>query len=330
MAAALDIKAVACTGRGDQGDLDFACVPVRNVLIAFQIPWLIPNLGQVFPDALMVVLIPVRHQHVLAVGLLDQIAQHLQLPVMNDSHLPIGVVESAVGHLQQLSGEDRGIGGIDRLTVHLHQQFLLHGVVQITLGGLHVHIVVDRHALGHIQIVQCLHGDGDVGDFAIDCFLRAGQGDVIVDDAGVGIHDRRSEIRLPVSADEPAEPDALVDQEGLCPQVHQAVAGRGAGESDHPLDLWPDLPQRLPSLALVILERGELVDYHHIEGPGPVQLFQIVHQPFHVFPVDDVDVGRGTQGGLTLLDAAYHHGHMQEIQTVPFEPFFRPDRGTYP
>lgn len=83
MTASLNIEAVSCTGRRDQTDLDLARVPVCNILIAFQVSGLIPLLRQVFPDTLVVVLEPVGNQHVLAVGLLDEIGQHLQLLVVN-------------------------------------------------------------------------------------------------------------------------------------------------------------------------------------------------------------------------------------------------------
>ena len=49
-------------------------------------------------------------------------------------------------------------------------------------------------------------------------------------------------------------------------------------------------------------------------------------QPFHVFPVDDVDVGRGPQRCLTLLGAAYHHAHAQEARVLPGIALLRPDR----
>ena len=277
----------------------------------------------------MVVLIPVRHQHVLAVGLLDEVRKHQELLIMDHAHLPVGIVDRAVCHLQELPGQDRCIGGIDLVVTDLHQQSFFHLVVQFPLDLVHIDVVVDGHLLRHIEVVQRFHGNRDVRDPAVDRFLCTGQRHVVEHHSGVRIHACRFEVRLPEPADEPAEPDAFVDQEGLSPQVKESVAGRCTCQAHHAFDLGTDLPQRLPSLALVIFKAGELIDHHHVEGPRDAALFQIVGQPFQVLPVHNIDICRCPQGCLALLGAAYHHGHFQEACVLPEISLLRPYTAAY-
>ena len=73
VAASLDIDAMAHASGRNQTDLDLTGIPVRNLLIGFDVPGLIPMLLQVFPDTVMIVLVPVSYQYVLAVCLLDEL-----------------------------------------------------------------------------------------------------------------------------------------------------------------------------------------------------------------------------------------------------------------
>ena len=44
----------------------------------------------------MVVLVPVRHENILAIGLLDEVGKFLQLLVMNNTYLPVGIVDRTI------------------------------------------------------------------------------------------------------------------------------------------------------------------------------------------------------------------------------------------
>ena len=159
----------------------------------------------------MVMTKPVGDQHVLAVGLLYQVFQHIQLFVM-DCHDFSGVgVNRAVRHLQELPRQDGGIGGIDLLTFDMDQKVLLHPLVQLSLGRLHHHFVRYRHIIRHVQIVQRLHGDGDIGDPLIDAVLRSLQWDVVENHSRIGVHSSGTEEGAAVLADESPQPLTPVD-----------------------------------------------------------------------------------------------------------------------
>src|SRR5699024_2551498 len=109
--------------------------------------------------------------------------------------------------------------------------------------------------VGHIEIIQGLHRDGDVGNPLIDLFLRSRPWDILKDHTGLRIHGAGFEVRLPVPADESAKPLPAIQDADFRPQIHETVGGRCPSQANPPFDKWPYLPKPLKSLRLVVLER---------------------------------------------------------------------------
>ena len=65
----------------------------------------------------------------------------------------------------------------------------------------------------------------------------------------------------------------------------------------------------------MVLKAAALIDYHHVKRPAvPV----IVHQPAHIFAVDDVQVRRGVQRPDPPCLASKDWGHPEDLRVVPF------------
>ena len=110
--------------RMDHSDRDLSFVPVRDVLVAFNLPCL----REPLPDPVPVVLEPVGHQYVLAVGFLDQIFQEIQLPVVDVDDFMVFGVDGAVTQLKQFSAEDSGVLGVNNVFLHSDGVFALCGI----------------------------------------------------------------------------------------------------------------------------------------------------------------------------------------------------------
>ena len=185
-------------------------------------------------------------------------------------------------------------------------------------------------ALRHVQIVQGLHGDGDVRDPLIDLLLRSRQRFITKDHSGMGIHPGGPEEGFPVPAYEPAKPLSPVDQEGLGPEVHQAVGGGRPSQADDPLYMRPDLPQCHPPLRPVVLEGRELIYDHHVEGPRHAVPLQVVDEPFHVLAVDHVHISGLLQCRLPALCPSRDDAHLKEGRVLPALLLPGPHRGADP
>jgi len=96
-----------------------------------------------------------------------------------------------------------------------------------------------------------------------------------------------NEVRISVGADEPSQPYALVQQLELCPEVDQTIARGCSGEPHDALYHGPSFHQGPEALGTVVLERGELVDDHHVEVEGQGGFLD---QPLHILAVDDVQI----------------------------------------
>ena len=167
-----------------------------------------------------------------------------------------------------LIGEGRGIGGIYISVLQRDNQVGFQLVVQLPLGCGHFHLVIDKNTLRHLQIVHGLHGYRDVGDTLVDLFLCSRSGNVGEHHTGGGVHGASLEIALPESSDKPAQPLPAVQDANLGPEVHETIGCGCAGQADPAFDKRAHLPQPLEPLALIILERRKLVDYHAVEVPA--------------------------------------------------------------
>ena len=229
-------------------------------------------------------LIGVHHQHRLAVGGFDEILQRVQLFIVNHADVVELIVHRAVGQLQQLA---RQRGGVQRQHIAIcvwKQHVPLHLPVQLFLPGRErqLHHVID--ALRHLQMVCRLHGHAEVAQSSIDLLLRARLQLVLIGQPAVG----RGKIQIEVAAHGASQSLPSIQQKHLRPQILQPVGSGRAGESYHAPELSQHLLQRQKAFRPAVFEGRKLVDHQHIEGqlsPGIV-----LHQPFHVFPVDDVQL----------------------------------------
>lgn len=319
-ATGLQVDAVTGRGRMDDRYRDFAAVPVGDVLAGFQLT----DIEALF-DALQVVTEPVGHQYGLAIGGFDDVLQRVQLPVMELYRIAGIGIDSAVGELGQFPGQGRCVGSSHLAIRELQDESLFELLVPVGLCVREVDLISGGYELRHLQVVGGFHGNRDVRNPAVDGVLRSRHGLVGVDDLSVAFV--REEEGVPILCDEASEALTHIQQPELGPQIHEAVGGRGAGQSDDALDLGSDAQQSFKSLGLVILERGQLVNDHGIVVKGKTAALD---EPAQVLSVDDGDVGADHQGGPPLSGAAYGHGIGQLFQMRPFLDFRRPGVAGHP
>ena len=126
----------------------------------------------------------------------------------------------------------------------------------------------------------------------------------------------RSEIEVKVAAHRSAQPLTAIQQKYLRPQILQTVGRGRAGKSHHAAELSQHLLQRQKAFRPAVFEGRKLVDHQHIKGqlsPGVV-----LHQPFHVFTVDDVQLRLSAERLNALLGRAEDALHPQPFQVLPF------------
>ncbi len=195
-----------------------------------------------------VMLEPVRDQHWLPVCRLNQILQHFQLPAVNHAGFLVLVIYSAVAHLEQLIGQRCRIGRIDVAILKRDNQILLQLVVQLPFLTIHLDLMVHIETLRHLQVVDRLHGNGDIGYPFVDLLLGARSRNVGEYDTCCRIHRAGFEIGIPKAADETSQPLPAIQDTNLRPQVHQAVRCWCTCQSDPALHKWTYLPEVLESL----------------------------------------------------------------------------------
>ena len=137
---------------------------------------------------------------------------------MDLDDLAVIIVNRTVCHLRQLAGERCGIGGGDfNISERQHQLLLQIGVFLFLLIG-KTDGIFAADQFRHLQVVGCLHGNGDVGNLPVDGVLRIRQRFVAVDDLTVALI--RLKVVGAVLGDEPSQPLTHVQDAELCPQVH--------------------------------------------------------------------------------------------------------------
>jgi hypothetical protein len=82
------------------------------------------------------------------------------------------------------------------------------------------------------------------------------------------------------------------------------------------------LTQSLPPLGGVVLETGQLIEDDHVEGQHSIELVQ---KPYHVLPVDDVQVGVCVESLAALSGSARDDGALDGGSVIPLRAFLRPD-----
>ena len=189
---------------------------------------------------------PIGHQHRFPVGSFDQILQGVQLPVVNPDLLLVVIVDRTVCHLQELAGEGGCVCDRDFLLRKLQYQRCPKLLVPFAFIIGQIHHAVVHNELRHLQVIGCLHGNGDIRDLLVDRLVRTGQELVGVDDLAVPLV--RGEVVVAVHPDKATESLTHVQNLEFCPQVHEAVRGRGTGQPDNPLYPWPHPHQSLKAL----------------------------------------------------------------------------------
>ena len=165
-------------------------------------------------------------------------------------------------------------------------------------------------------MVGCLHGNGDVGNLPVDGVLRIRQRLVGIDNLTVPLI--RLKVVGAVLGDEPPQPLTHVQDAELSPQIHQTAPGGSTGQPNDTVDLWTDFQESFEPLCAVVLERGQLVYYDHVEGERNAAFF---NEPLDIFSVDDVNVSGSCKCSTAFSFGADSHGADEVLQMIPLIDF---------
>ena len=264
-------------------------------------------------------LVPVAvEQQARLVQRLHQLAQGFQLRVVYAVDAAVLVVHAAAAQLQQLPGQRGGGRGANLLVVaDAHHHRALHLPVCPLPGLVQRHRHVVDHQLRQLQPVLGLHAHADVADLRPHRLKRAGLRRVLVSPRVV------VEIPLTVVRDVASQPLPAVQQINLAPQVHDAVGRGRAGQDHHAVNLRQHPPQGLEALRRRVLEARRFVHHDHVKRPGRAVF---LHQPRHVLPVDDRDVGPHAYRVLPVSRGPQRRRNRQPVQMVPLSGLGLPGR----
>ena len=304
----------------DDRHRDLSGVPVGDVTGRLQFPDIKPLADpfQVMPE-------PVANHDRFPVSAFQQVFQGIQLFVVDLMDGMLRVVDRAVCHLQQFIGQGRRVHRVDFFLTDGKYHILFQAVIQFLFPfrQLHLHLVTD--AGRHLQIILRLHGDCDIGDGVVNLFLRAGPW--LIGEHYLRVPLVRREIPVTVASDVPSQPLSHIKDAVFRKKVHQPVAGRRPCQADDPFHIRTHLQQAPEPVRLPALERGKLIDDHHVEVKGDPA---VVHQPVHVFPVDDVNVRIFCQGSQPFLPGTDGHRIPDAFQVVPLLNLSWPGIPAYP
>ena len=228
-------------------------------------------------------------------------------------------VYGTISHLGELVCQCGCVTSVDFLTAQGKHHFGLHGVIGFFLffrKG-HFHLIDD--AFWHSQMVNGLHGNGDVGDLMVDGILRSGKR--LIGEHHLAVSLVWLEVAVSVMGDEASQSLAHVQQAELRPKIHETVGGRCASETNHPFYGRTDLEETSEPLCLVGLEGRKFVDDYHIVVKGQATFF---HQPLDVFSVDDVQEHSLLESSFAFCFGANGYGVGQPIEVIPFLDLRRP------
>ena len=125
-------------------------------------------------DAGKIVPVPVDHQH-RRLGGLYEILQSVQLAGVERDGCAVIRIDTSVCKLAQLVGEGCGIGSCDhRITLgtELHDQLIAKGAIHGTFLLREADGIAVGNKLGHREMVERFHADGNIPDLLIDLLLR--------------------------------------------------------------------------------------------------------------------------------------------------------------
>ena len=100
---------------------------------------------------------------------------------------------------------------------------MLEHIVELALVRVHLHLVPGRNTIRHIQVIQSLHGDGDVRDALVDQLLCALFRLVMEHHPAGRIHGCCLEIGFSVSADELTSQLAMANHKAKEKQPHSTL-----------------------------------------------------------------------------------------------------------
>ena len=277
---------------------DFSAVPRLGVCDAGEHR----RLGELLKDALLVVLVGVEDQQIVSRTCVGDLFESLELGVVDRDHVALVVVDRAVRHLKELTGQRRRHVSPDR-GGHLVQRL---GVVHVQLGvavlllqqrndlvalkllvpppRLAIQLHADRvvHGLGPVGVCN---GQAQVAQLTVNRGLRPCAQFPLVDD--VSLVRAHREVARAVFAHCAPEMPAPVQQVHLRPEVQISVRRGRAGQADHVAHLLDCLLDAAPALRALAFEAGELVDDDHVIRQHALQL---IHEPHKVVPPDDVQI----------------------------------------
>ena len=134
----------------------------------------------------------------------------------------------------------------------------------------------------------------------------------------------RLEIGVPVLADVSPQTLSHVQEPELRPQVHEPVTAGCPRKAHDPFHLGPQGLHGFEPLGLLVLERRQFVQDHHIKIQPAV-----LAKPHQVLPVHDVKVCWLLESPPPFRHGPYHHAAGELLQVVPFPEFFRPSISRY-
>ena len=168
-------------------------------------------------------------------------------------------------------------------------------------------------------MIRRLHADRDICDRIVDLLFRARQGLVGVHDGAVTFV--RGKVAIAVVGDESAETLPEIQKPVFRPQVHQPVAAGGPGQAHDTAHARSHFQKGTEAFSLVAFEARELINDYHVVVKGKITL---LHQPLHIFPIDDVYRHILHQCCFPLQLIADRHRIGQAVQMVPFLNFGGP------
>ena len=316
--------------------LDLSVVPVGHVSRGLHLP----SLGEALKDAGFVVLIGIEDKQVLPLVGFHQLREGGQLLLVDGDDRAIVVIDRAVRHLEELPGENCrcirldsgghlsqfiGLPGVQlpvSVSLLKERDHLLRLQLLIGLTGRGVHTDVDGIVKNGRQGQPVLgaHGETEVPEFPINGVLGTQPQTPLIDH--VALMSTGGEVAHPVVPHPLPQPLASVQQVELGPEVQVSVGGWSSGKAHHVAHSLDGLLQGLPSLCGSGLEGRQLIQDHHIIGEPAAQE---IHKPDHVLPVDDVQIGRGADGSLSLLSGASDDTASNAHQVIPLLALLRPD-----
>lgn len=300
----------------DEGDGDVAGVPVFEILLSVEYA----RARDGVEDAVALVLEPVADEYRVALGLVNEFSERLDLLIVDGDVVITGfVVDGAAGELLQLQRQGGCVGGVDGVIVEVQDKVTFECVDVLASLGWELDGDVLVGGLWQLEVVGGAHADGDVGNVVVDGLVRAGAEVPVVDDGAVA--PAWCEVLVTVVGDVFAEALAVVDESERRPDIQQGIGGWGAGKAHDAVYLRANFLEGFEAFRLRVFKAREFVDDDHVVGPA---VTVVLHKPGNVFSTDGVDVGLSAGGGFALFCGSDDGADGEAGQVVPFVEFCGP------